>query len=92
MKRVLLAHPDGSRLYELSDQEFDRLEHMLAMVAPRARGAWVRRFLAERVPRVIYPPGQLGPPDDVTIDRAIGGNQFTPKWGRQRPDREDASG
>jgi hypothetical protein len=82
MKRVLLGHPDGNRLYELSDEEFERLEHLLAIDDPRARGGWVKRFLGERVPSVIYPPGARGAPDELPVDRAIGGNFFTPKWGR----------
>jgi hypothetical protein len=82
VKRVLLGHPDGNRLYELSDDEYARLEHLLSHAEPRGRGAWVKRFLGERVPRVIYPPGERGVPTDVAIDRAIGGNFFTPKWGR----------
>ena len=84
MKRLLLAHPDGPRLYELSDDEFARLEHVLEMEQPRARGAWVRRFLDERMPAAVYPPGTTGPPD-LDIDRALGGNLFTPKWGRRPP-------
>jgi hypothetical protein len=88
MKRVLLGHPDGNQLFELSDDEFARLEHLLGHADPRARGGWVKRFLGERVPRVIYPPGQLGPPPDVEIDRAIGGNFFTPKWGRTGQPKE----
>jgi hypothetical protein len=86
MKRVLLGRPDGARLYELSDEEFARLNHLLTLVAPPARGEWVARFLGERAPTEIYPPGTLGPPDDIQIDRAIGGNQFTWKWGRKSPD------
>jgi hypothetical protein len=85
MKRVLLGRPDGARLFELSDQEYARLEHLLEMQEPRARGSWVRRFLNERVPTTIYPPGSTGPPRDIHIDRALGGNLFTPKWGRQPP-------
>ena len=42
----------------------------------------IRRFLGERVPTVIYPPGVRGAPEGVEVDRAIGGNFFTPKWGR----------
>ncbi len=91
MKRVLLGQPDGARLFELSDEEFARLDHMLALADPRARGAWVKRFLNERVPAAIYPPGTLGPPDGREIDRAIGGNQFTRKWGRTRHFRDDPS-
>ena len=86
MKRVLLARPEGARLYELSDEEFARLEHLLTLVEPPSRGEWVGRFLGERVPAQIYSPGTLGPPDDIQIDRAIGGNQFTRKWGRAAPD------
>lgn len=89
MKRILLGRPDGARLYELSDEEFARLEHLLALVEPRARGAWVARFLGEREPAAVYPPGSLGPPEDIAIDRAIGGNQFTPKWGRLADRAED---
>lgn len=89
MKRVLLARPDGIRLYELSDDEYARLDHLLALVEPPARGEWVARFLGERVPTEVYPSGTLGPPDGVKIDRAIGGNQFTWKWGRQAPHNED---
>jgi hypothetical protein len=90
MKRVLLGRPDGSRLYELTDEEFARLEHLLGMVSPRARGAWTRRFLAERVPIAVYEPGTRGIPDEYRVDRAIGGNQFTPKWGQTTPrDPED---
>lgn len=87
MKRVLLGHPDGNQLFELTDDEFARLEHLLGHVEPRARGTWVKRFLGERVPSVIYPPGQLGPPE-VEVDRAIGGNFFTPKWGRSGQPKE----
>ena len=82
MKRVLLGRPDGARLFELSDEEYARLEHLLSLVEPRARGTWVARFLDERIPAAIYPPGTQGLPDDVEIDRALGGNQFTRKWGR----------
>lgn len=89
MKRVLVGRPDGNRLFELTDEEFARLEYVLKMVDPRARGTWVRRFLEERVPTVIYPPGVRGPPEDLIVDRAIGGNLFTRKWGRTRP-RPDA--
>ena len=83
MKRLLLARPDGARLYELSDGEFERIEHLLNLVEPRARGAWVARFLGEREPAAIYPPGSLGPPAEIEIDRAIGGNHSTRKWGRR---------
>ena len=89
MKRVLLGHPDGARLYELSDDEFARLNHLLGLIAPPARGEWVKRFLGERVPAAIYPPGTMGPPDDFAVDRAIGGNQFTWKWGRTSSDDRD---
>ncbi len=89
MKRVLLARPDGIRLYELSDAEFARLDHLLSLVEPPARGEWVARFLSERDASAIYPPGTRGPPEDIQIDRAIGGNQFTWKWGRKAPDDED---
>jgi hypothetical protein len=85
MKRVLVAHPEGARLYELSDEEFARLEHLLALGEPRSRGRWVGRFLGERIPVDVFPPGSLGPPD-LRVDRAIGGNYFTPKWGRNPPD------
>jgi hypothetical protein len=94
-----LSHPSGNRLYELSDEECARLDHVLALHDPRARGGWVRRFLSERVPGVIYPPGERGQPTDVAIDRAIGGNLFTPKWGTSqrgesgdRLDRPGSSG
>jgi hypothetical protein len=87
MKRLLVARPEGAQLFELSDEEFARLEHVLEIEEPRARGAWVRRFMNERVPAMTYAPGSTGPPDDVEIDRALGGNLFTPKWGRQRPKR-----
>ena len=83
MKRVLIAHPEGARLYELTDAEHERFEHVLALQAPHARGAWARRFLSERAPAAIFPPGARGLPDDLVVDRAIGGNAFTPKWGRR---------
>lgn len=86
MKRVLLARPDGSRLYELTDEEFARVEHLLSLSNPRARAAWVARFLSERIPKAIYRPGRKGPPEDLVIDRAIGGNQALPKWGTHPPD------
>ena len=81
MKWLLLARPDGARLFELSDEEFARLEHVLEIEEPRARGSWVRRFLGERVPTTIYPPGSTGPPDDVQIDRALGGEPLHPEVG-----------
>lgn len=86
VKRVLYSQPSGNRLYELSEGEYARLEHIIGIVDPRARGVWVKRFLGERVPVTIFPPGIKGPPDDVQIDRALGGNFFTPKWGRPPPE------
>jgi hypothetical protein len=85
VKRVLLARPDGIRLYELSDDEYARLDHLLDLIEPPARGEWVARFLGERIAAQSYPPGTRGPPNDLPIDRAIGGNQFTWKWGRKAP-------
>jgi hypothetical protein len=88
MKHVLIAIPTGARLYALSEAEFERFEHLLSMQYPTARGAWARRFLAEREPVRIYPAGMRGLPDDIQVDRAIGGNAFTVKYGRLRPDQE----
>jgi hypothetical protein len=85
VKRVLVGHPEGPRLYELTDAEYARLDHLMASVEPLARAAWVMRFLGERTPAVVFPPGSRGLPDGIAIDRAIGGNMFTPKWGRNQP-------
>jgi hypothetical protein len=85
VKRILIAAPTGARLYELSEPEFERFEHLLELQDPPARGVWARRFLGEREPARVFPPGLRGLPDDLTVDRAIGGNAFTRKWGR-RPD------
>ena len=82
MKRVVIAAPTGARLYELSDAEFERFEHVLALQAPGERGTWAQRFLAEREPTQVFPPGMRGLPEGLIVHRAIGGNFFTPKWGR----------
>jgi hypothetical protein len=82
VKHVLIAAPTGARLYALSDAEFERFEHLLGLQDPAARGAWARRFLGEREPVQLFPPGSRGLPADITVDRAIGGNAFTRKWGR----------
>ncbi|HEU4792595.1 MAG TPA: hypothetical protein VFS96_02960, partial [Nitrolancea sp.] len=91
MKSVLVANPGGARLYELTDGEFDRLEYLLELAEPTERGAWAVRFLAERQPSEIFPPGTSGAEalTGLAVDRAIGGNFFTPKWGRIRDGRSD---
>ncbi len=94
MKSVLVANPGGARLYELTDGEFDRLEYLLELAEPTERGAWAVRFLAERQPSEIFPPGASGAEalTGLAVDRAIGGNFFTPKWGRIRDGRSDHLG
>lgn len=89
MKYVLLANPTGPRLYELTDAEFKRLEYLLDLAEPAERGAWANRFLAEREPSEIFPPGASGAEvyTGLAVDRAIGGNFFTPKWGQIRGGR-----
>jgi hypothetical protein len=89
MKYVLIANPTGPRLYELTDEEFKRLEYLLELAEPALRGAWVVRFLAERGPAEIFPPGVSGAEAStgIAVDRAIGGNFFTSKWGRIRGGR-----
>lgn len=89
MKRVLVASPLGPRLYELSDGEFERFEHLLGIERPAERGAWALRFLGERAPARTFPPGARGSSEleDLDVDRAVGGNFFTPKWGRTRAGR-----
>lgn len=84
MKNVLVANPTGPKLYELTDGEFDRLEYLLELAEPAERGAWAVRFLAERQPSQVFPPGASGAEAmaGIAVDRAIGGNFFTPKWGR----------
>ncbi len=89
MKHVLIAAPTGARLYALSEAEFERFEHLLGLQDPAARGAWARRFLGEREPVQVFPPGAHGLPGDISVDRAIGGNAFTRKWGRLRGDGRD---
>jgi hypothetical protein len=89
MKRVLIAAPTGALLYELSDEEFARFEHLLNLQDPPARGAWARRFLGEREPAQVFAPGTRGLPEDLAVDRAIGGNQFTVKWGRHPVTHDD---
>ncbi len=86
MKHVLIAAPTGARLYALSEAEFERFEYLLGLHDPAARGAWARRFLGEREPVQIFPPGAHGVLEDIVVDRAIGGNAFTRKWGRLRGD------
>ncbi|MBA2362669.1 MAG: hypothetical protein H0V86_03970 [Chloroflexia bacterium] len=84
MRRVLVASPKGPRLYELSDEEYGRFDHLLALARPADRGAWALRFLREREPVQVFPPGARGTEEiaDLCIDRAIGGNFFSPKWGQ----------
>lgn len=86
MKRVLVANPAGARLYELSAEEYARFEYLLEIERPSERGAWAARFFAERAPIRTFPPGARGlgveELDELGVDRAVGGNQFTPKWGR----------
>lgn len=90
MKRVLVANPEGPRLYELSDAEFERFDYLLGLAQPAERGAWALRFLAERAPTRIFPSGTQGLAElgETEVDRAIGGNYFSPKWGRLREGRE----
>jgi hypothetical protein len=88
MKHILIAMPTGAWLYALSEAEFERFEHLLHMRQPAARGLWARRFLAEREPARVFPAGMRGLPEDVQVDRAIGGNAFTNKYGRLRPEQE----
>ncbi len=89
MKSVLVANPAGARLYELTDGEFDRLEYLLELAEPAERGIWTIRFLAERRPSQVFPPGASGAEalTGIAVDRAIGGNFFTAKWGRIRGGR-----
>lgn len=89
MKHVLVANPAGPKLYDLTDGEFDRLEYLLELAEPAERGAWASRFLAEREPSHVFPPGASGAEalTGIDVDRAIGGNFFTPKWGRMRGGR-----
>jgi hypothetical protein len=89
MKNVLVANPAGARLYELTDGEFDRLEYVLELAEPAERRIWTIRFLAERQPSQVFPPGASGAEvaTEIDIDRAIAGNFFTPKWGRIRGGR-----
>ncbi len=89
MKRVLVANPAGARLYELTDGEYDRLEYLLELAEPAERRIWTIRFLAERQPSQVFPPGASGAEvvTDFDIDRAISGNFFTSKWGRIRGGR-----
>lgn len=88
MKHVLIASPDGARLYELSDEEFDRFEYLLDMEKPEERRGWATRFLGERTPERVFPPGARGADlEEVEIDRAIGGNYWTSKWGKVRDGR-----
>ena len=84
MRRVLLASPDGPRLYELSDEEYRRFEYLLALERPTDRGAWALRFLREREPVQVFSPGARGTEEiaDLGVDRAIGGNFFSSKWGQ----------
>ncbi len=89
MKHVLIAAPTGARLYALSEAEYERFEYLLGLQDPAARGAWARRFLGEREPVQLFPPGAHGLPADISVDRAIGGNAFTRKWGRLRGDGRD---
>ena len=83
MKRVLVASPTGARLYEMSDEEFARFDYLLHLERPAERGAWAERFLGERLPIRVFPPGARGEAlEEIEVDRAVGGNYFTPKWGR----------
>lgn len=86
MKRLLVADPAGARLYELSEEEYARFEHLLLLERPAERGVWASRFLREREPLRVFPPGSRGlsleEMDELGVDRAVGGNYFTPKWGR----------
>jgi hypothetical protein len=90
MKNVLVANPTGPRLYELTNEEFERLDYLLELAEPAERGAWAARFLGERVPSRVFPPGALGADEleEIVVDRAIGGNFFTPKWGQIRGGRD----
>ncbi len=88
MKRVLVASPAGPRLYELTDEEYERFEYLLSLERPADRREWAERFLGEREPLRTFPPGALGRDlGDLEVDLAIGGNYFTPKWGRRREGR-----
>ncbi len=98
MKQILVASPAGPRLYQMSDDEFERFDYLLGLEEPGERGTWALRFLGERTPTRIFPPGTLGTEEleELDIDRAVGGNYFTPKWGRieegrirLRPEDED---
>ena len=83
MKRVLVADPEGARLYELTDEEYARFDYLLGLERPADRRAWATRFLSEREPARVFPPGTRGTElEEIEADRAIGGNFFTPKWGR----------
>jgi hypothetical protein len=92
MKRVLVASPTGPRLYELSDEEFERFDYLLGLREPADRGAWALRFLQERVPARVFQPGVRGTREieELEVDRAVGGNFFTPKWGRIEEGRAEA--
>ncbi|MDQ3855870.1 MAG: hypothetical protein M3281_05670 [Chloroflexota bacterium] len=92
MKRVLVAHPSGARLYELTDDEYARFEHLLNLERPSHRGAWALRFLAEREPLQVLPPNARGGDqlEALDVDRAVGGNLFTPKWGRRQSGRSNS--
>ncbi len=91
MKRVLVASPEGPHLYELSDEEFERFDHLLSLAQPADRGAWALRFLGERIPTRVFEPGARGASaiEELRIDRAIGGNFFTRKWGRIESGRRE---
>ena len=96
MKRLLIADPRGARLYELSDEEYARFEHLLGLERPADRGAWAARFLGEREPELVLPPGATGASLEeiaaLGVDRAVGGNLFTPKWGRTERGRSSREG
>ncbi|MDQ3327522.1 MAG: hypothetical protein M3506_03240 [Chloroflexota bacterium] len=84
MWRVLVASPEGPRLYELTDEEYGRFDYLLALARPADRGGWALRFLREREPVRVFPPGARGTQEiaDIGVDRAIGGNFFSSKWGQ----------
>ena len=90
MKRVLVASPSGPLLFEMSDEEFSRFDYLLGLAVPAERGAWALRFLAERTPARVFQPGARGMEElgEIEVDRAVGGNFFTPKWGRIRGGRD----
>ena len=92
MKRVLVASPLGPRLYELSDEELERFGCLRGLERSAERGAWALRFLGERVPARTFPPGARGSAEleDLEVDRAVGGNFFTAKWGRTKDGRGGA--